>query len=679
MTEAATAAQPRRPNRQRFALLTGLCGLAVVQPLLEVFGASPETFILLDISTFAAVTWLVWLCLAVPVVLFLIERLAAIVGSRAAQVARVVTVAVPVGLFAARLFSAAPRGIAVPLAVLVGLAAGYAIERSNFARSWASMTVVALPVFLMLFALSPAGEVFRGATHLPPAAAGVADTPVVMVVFDELPTATLMNGSATIDAELFPGFARLAALSTWYPDATTVAPRTPDAIPAIVTGNLPPADGRAALARNYDHTVFSLLADSHRQVAYEQITGMCPRNICSDGGGTVQANTSAALRSLTLDTYAEVVGWSGNTQLRTYFDAPFDETAPRRIDTFIDELNAEPATVHYLHTLFPHGPYLYTGEGRRYDAPNFTRGLFGVRWLDETSATLGRQRHIEQTRLADAKVTALLDRLEAQGQLNDALIIVTADHGIAFGSGEIDRGLSTTNAAQVLWVPLFVKYPGRDGGVVDTRAARTIDIVPTIVDVLGADTGDARFDGTSLLGEPTTLDTLLVTGWGRSELEPSQGRFVAVSAATGRADLANLQPVNPRMGGVDGLYAFGEFGPELFARPVRELEVLAPSGEVAVLETRYADRTWPDRGDRPLYLSGHIKRPPSDEHLAVAVNGVVAAVVPTSIFSGHEETSWWTLVPAKLMDREGDNTLALYVVTTSDDGPALVPLELRVE
>ena len=57
---------------------------------------------------------------------------------------------------------------------------------------------------------------------------------VVFVVFDELPTESLLDGSGRVDAELFPNFARLAATSTWYRNESTVAPYTQTAVPAIV-------------------------------------------------------------------------------------------------------------------------------------------------------------------------------------------------------------------------------------------------------------------------------------------------------------------------------------------------------------------------------------------------------------------------------------------------------------
>jgi len=71
----------------------------------------------------------------------------------------------------------------------------------------------------------------------------VPGAPVVEVVFDELPTATLMDpGGTRIDRKRFPGFARLAAASTWYRDNTTVADFTGRAVPAIETGVNPGYD-----------------------------------------------------------------------------------------------------------------------------------------------------------------------------------------------------------------------------------------------------------------------------------------------------------------------------------------------------------------------------------------------------------------------------------------------------
>ena len=55
----------------------------------------------------------------------------------------------------------------------------------------------------------------------------------------QLPLGALLRADGTIDSDRFPGFGRLAAMSTWYPQATTVATYTFIAVPAILTGRLP--------------------------------------------------------------------------------------------------------------------------------------------------------------------------------------------------------------------------------------------------------------------------------------------------------------------------------------------------------------------------------------------------------------------------------------------------------
>jgi hypothetical protein len=48
-------------------------------------------------------------------------------------------------------------------------------------------------------------------------------------------------------------------------------------------------------------------------------------------------------------------------------------------------------------------------------------------------------------------------------------------------------------------VPLFVRYPGQVAGTVDQRDAQTIDVVPTVADVLGVELPEEwTFDGRSL-------------------------------------------------------------------------------------------------------------------------------------------------------------------------------------
>ena len=117
-------------------------------------------------------------------------------------------------------------------------------------------------------------------------AADLGDDPpdVVMFVFDELPTVALLDGRGQIDAELYPNFARVAAMSTWYRNNTSVASFTMQAVPAILTGRL---SSSSSADRADDENLFTLLAGSYEMHVQEQITRLCPDEVCPEatGGG----------------------------------------------------------------------------------------------------------------------------------------------------------------------------------------------------------------------------------------------------------------------------------------------------------------------------------------------------------------------------------------------------------
>lgn len=107
--------------------------------------------------------------------------------------------------------------------------------------------------------------------------------------------------------------------------------------------------------------------------------------------------------------------------------------------------------------------------------------------------------YLGEVATADSYLARLVEPLLDDTASRDTFVIFTSDHGESLGQhGEMTHGFfayeSTLKVPLVLWGPRVL--PGRDG-----RAARHVDIVATILDVVGID-DDSTTDGRTLLAEP---------------------------------------------------------------------------------------------------------------------------------------------------------------------------------
>lgn len=101
---------------------------------------------------------------------------------------------------------------------------------------------------------------------------------------------------------------------------------------------------------------------------------------------------------------------------------------------------------------------------------------------------------------ADAGVAAILDWLEAHGRLQDALVIVTSDHGESFADHGIHVGHGIGLTDDEIHVPLVLKLPGDEAAGRRVNAAVDLtDLAPTVLDVMGVPV-PAEMQGESLLG-----------------------------------------------------------------------------------------------------------------------------------------------------------------------------------
>jgi arylsulfatase A-like enzyme len=168
----------------------------------------------------------------------------------------------------------------------------------------------------------------------------------------------------------------------------------------------------------------------------------------------------------------------------------FDATTDKNVtsDKMTDEamkLLADPKTTSkpffaWLHYLDPHDEYI-----KHKESPDFGKD--------------NRGRYDSEVFFTDLHVGRLLEFLKKQPYWSRTAIIVTADHGEAFG----EHGLY--KHAFWLWevltrVPLFVYAPGVAPKKIDERRSH-IDLAPTIVELLGVKAKPETFAGKSLVPE----------------------------------------------------------------------------------------------------------------------------------------------------------------------------------
>ena len=121
------------------------------------------------------------------------------------------------------------------------------------------------------------------------------------------------------------------------------------------------------------------------------------------------------------------------------------------------------------------------------------------------------QRHFLQTGFADLLLQELWRHLKREGMWDNSLIVVAADHGIAFIKGRRDRRrLDRGNYGEIAPIPLFIKAPGQKQGKVNDAYVETIDILPTIFDILNINP-KVKMDGRSAY-QPDVVSTAAPCG-----------------------------------------------------------------------------------------------------------------------------------------------------------------------
>ena len=666
------AASPTgRARAGEFLELLALTGIAVAEPVLTAFREGADVFVLRRADTFDIIVFTGLVVLGPPLVLWgLLQAGGALVPSRREllQGSLLGLLAALVTIRALNQLGVDPRALVLAGSLGVGLALALALARWRPMHRWLQVLAV-FPILLgigFLVTDPVATLVFGGdGDGVGSSSVGTPD-PVVMLVLDELPTASLLDDQDRINAEQFPNLAALADDATWYRNNTSVSPSTPQAVPAILTGTLPTSIDALPVAQEYPDNLFTALQGVYDMHVSEGATRLCPEDVCEVAAPS--DNPVVALLDDALALWSDQLAADERERQGDFTVRQSDPSAPLTFEAFL--AGVEPAdgpVLDYHHALYPHQPWFHLPSGLTYEAPFVADGLTGPEysWTDPPAASSGQQRHLLQARHADALLGQLMDRLRALDRYDESLIVVTADHGVAFDAGEPVRGLSAGNAEQVMWTPLLIKEPGQTDGRIDEQPAQAVDVLPTVADHLDLDLPFAT-DGRTLLEivAPDGPDERVFFDWNLNRLPADDDGLVRVDGHAGYEAMLALPA--PGAGNDPDLrfYRFGRYG-DLVGRSVEELEVgpaiagsahLDQQGELAGVTTT--------RPPVPAYLSGDV---PGDDpvDVVVAVNGTVAGWGHTEPADSAGRQRFWTMIPPQLLV-DGSNEATVFVV--GDDG-----------
>ena len=213
--------------RSRAWVILGLSGLAVAQPLLDLFGKNPEFFVAGNYSRIQIVLFALLIAVVPPLVGIGLTAAASFIDRRSGEVAFAIVVTVLAAalmLALLRTLEVDSTAVVLTLALVAGVGVALLVIRTRGGQLFASYLAAANLLFVGSFLfLSRTSELVAGESDGDigsvevPALRG----PVVVVVLDELPAATIMRGDGSINAERYPGFAALAEVSTWFRNASS--------------------------------------------------------------------------------------------------------------------------------------------------------------------------------------------------------------------------------------------------------------------------------------------------------------------------------------------------------------------------------------------------------------------------------------------------------------------------
>jgi arylsulfatase A-like enzyme len=661
-----------------------LCSLAIARPVFDQLSRNPEFLIVRGSTVFDGIGLVLVLCVLIPSVLCLCLFLAGLVSTRLRRAAQlllifflVVMIALP-GLKHTTVLSASLLLILSSFIALIFIVTYHRLAAARSAMNFLLPLLVIIPGWF-LFSIS---KTVRYETNIGSVKVQTT-TPIVMVVFDEMPVISLLDEGLKVDASRFPNFARLMQNSCWFRNTTSVSSITTFALPAILTGNYP-AEHKSPTIVDYPENLFSLFKGSYEMRVVESASRLCPAK--ANQLKNLQESGFQRFTSMMLDLSAiylhiltpeKWTNWLPSVT-ETWGDFwELDESRRDRVKLFSQFLSfvtpQNKPTLYFLHIMLPHTPWKYMPSGKQYSNFGFTTMRFnedtrkGGWWgTDESAVDQGLQRHLLQMGLVDKLLGNLIEHLKKTGLYDRSLIVVTADHGVGFQQGESMRKPMKSNAADILLVPLFIKMPDQKEGQISDRRIETIDILPTMANILRIKI-PWKMDGRSALN---------------SSLQERKSRTFITREMRRRLFRVDIRDENTTLrrkisvfGSGNGFQQFFKLGPDpdLIGRHLQDLRIQ----ENSFVTVQLADESLFDQVDLnskvlPLYIYGRIRLKEKRENslkVAIAINGIIQTVTKSHLWDGPIHM-FRALVPESSF-HQGKNSVDILVLPEIRSDPVL--------
>lgn len=699
-----------------FLHLFVLVGFAVAQPLYDLLGQNPEFFVSHKASPGLILGMMLVLSIGVPLGLVLLELAAGLFGGPVRHSMHWVLVFSLATLIALPPVQRVVEGtndlVIGVIALVIGLLFVVLYRQWPAVRLFVTVlspVVIAFPLWLLL--LTPVGRLV-----MPDVIEAQLDieiknpVPVVLVVFDEFNITALLDAQGRIDPVRFPNFAALASQSWWFPNAVAVSGSTERAVPAILTGRQPQPDlPLTPTANDYPQNLFTLLGEQYRLNVIESVATLCPDSLCGQEGDQVESRRYLPFFSDLAVIYLHIIAppklgqrlpplgaqWAGfGGDLIEQF--PFQEqtvSSPLKrhneshlerdwlLDNFLSQIKENPnPALHFLHVILPHVTYEYLASGQKYlsgEGKPFPDGI-----LNEAGGWVGAEpliltayhQYLQQVGYVDRFLGKLRNALETAHLYDNALIILTADHGVSFQSGSSRRGITHETARDILRVPMIVKLPGQREGNISEQLVSSVDVLPTIADILKVRV-PWSIDGHSMFATNKSP---------RTEIEiPGAGHYT-IKDFEGFPRLKWQVDHFEEHTSLDQLVPKGPY-PALIGQKLVDLQIAEPAAMRFINpDLNHFEHVKSKSGFLPALFRAHIVETNHQNlPIAVALNGQIWATTKTSEWKGNPNYFSVLLPPAAFT--EGPNLVGVYLIeetngelrlTPLDDGRPKVALEL---